>query len=475
MTSDVNSDGIGGATRAAVLNAFHKIRRIHLVGIGGAGMSGIAEVLHELGFRISGSDMRLSAVTERLSSLGIRVCEGHDAANIGDAQVVVYSSAVKKDNPELVAAVQENVPVIERSEMLGELTRLGFCVGVAGSHGKTTTTSMVGHILKVAGMDPTIIVGGRAESLGAGGVLGSGRLLVVEADEYARTFLKMFPTLAVVTTLDAEHLDIYDGLEDLTSAFLTYLARVPFYGMNILSADDPNVRALVPHVTRPLVTFGLSSDADVRAVDVRLDGFVASCTVVRDGETLGTISLRTPGEHNVRNALAAVTVALELDVPFDAIQRGLASFSGVDRRFQFRGELDGVTVVDDYAHHPTELLATLRTARTGWRKGRVLCVFQPHLYSRTMHFQEEFAQALMEADSALIMDIYAAREAPIEGVTSELIVERCTQLGHSDAVLVGGAEGVLKGLRDRARAGDLVLTVGAGDVWKIGERYLSGE
>ena len=256
MTSDVNSDGIGGATRGAVLNAFHKIRRIHLVGIGGAGVSGIAEVLHGLGFQISGSDMRLSAVTERLSSLGIRVCEGHDAANIGDAQVVVYSSAVKKDNPELVAAVQANVPVIERSEMLGELTRLGFCVGVAGSHGKTTTTSMVGHILKVAGMDPTIIVGGRAESLGTGGVLGSGRLLVVEADEYARTFLKMFPTLAVVTTLDAEHLDIYDGLEDLTSAFLTYLSRVPFYGMNILSADDPNVRALVPHLTRPLLTFG---------------------------------------------------------------------------------------------------------------------------------------------------------------------------------------------------------------------------
>ena len=473
MITPGTTDGIAGTTRGAVLNAFHKIRRIHLVGIGGAGMSGIAEVLHELGFVISGSDLRSSAVTAHLAALGIPVFEGHTAENIGDAEVVVYSSAVQMDNPELAAAGERNIPVIERSEMLGELTRLGFCVGIAGTHGKTTTTSMTGHILKCANMDPTIIVGGRAQSLGTGGILGSGRLLVVEADEYARTFLKMFPTLAVVTTLELEHLDIYADMQDLTSAFAGYLSRVPFYGRAILSADDEQVCGLMPHLTRPLTTFGLSPDADVRAADVEYSGFTSSFTLVWGGESLGRISLQVPGDYNVRNALAAAAVALELDVSFDDIQNGLNTFSGVDRRFQICGKVDGVTVVDDYAHHPTELCSALRAARGGWKNGRIHCVFQPHLYSRTQQFQKEFAEALMLADSAVLMDIYAAREKPIDGVTSGLIIEHGRWLGHQNMYAVHESTEAVDWLRKNARTGDLVITVGAGDVWKVGKAFLA--
>jgi UDP-N-acetylmuramate--alanine ligase len=451
---------------------FHKIHRIHMVGIGGAGMSGIAEVLNAMSYQVAGSDLRLSATTERLTSLGMRVMEGHDAANVGDAQVVVYSSAVKPGNPELVAASRRNIPVIERSEMLGELTRLAFCIGVAGTHGKTTTTSMIGHILTRSGMAPTIIVGGTAKNLGSGGVLGGGRYMVVEADEYARTFLKMFPCVGVVTTLEVDHLDCYENLDDLRSAFAEYLSRLPFYGMAFMGIDDQNVRGLIHNLSRPFVTYGFAVDADFRAVDVERDGFAMRFGVERGGERLGTIDLRIPGEHNVQNALAAVAVCLELDVPFTDIADALAGFMGVDRRFQIRGEVDGVTVVDDYAHHPTELAATLRAARNGWSKGRVLCVFQPHLYSRTREFQREFAEALGMCDLAVVMDIFAAREAPIEGVSSDMIADWCGELGNVETRRVVSFADAAQVLRDEMKPGDLVLTVGAGDVWKVGSMLL---
>ena len=453
---------------------FHKVRRIHLVGIGGSGMSGIAEVLHALGFEVSGSDMRESPATQRLADMGISVRHGHRAEHVEGAQVVVYSSAVRPENVELVAAAERRIPVIPRAEMLGELTRMKFTVGVAGTHGKTTTTSMIGQILTAAGLMPTIIVGGIARSLGSGGILGSGRHLVVEADEYARTFLRMYPTIAVVTSLEAEHLDIYKDLQDVSDTFAAYLERLPFFGVAVLEIDDPNVRALLPRVHRSVVTYGESSEAAVRAEEIRLSGFTSSFDVVAGGRAVGRIDIPVPGRHNVRNALGAVAVAMELGIPFDQIRSGIAAFSGVDRRFQVRGVVDGVTVVDDYAHHPTELSATLSTARECWTNGRVIVVFQPHLYSRTRDFPREFADALAMADVAIVTDIYPAREAPIEGVTSELIVSRSRELGHTHVVPVHGLDEAAEAVREHMRPGDLVLTVGAGDVNRVCAALLDG-
>lgn len=459
---------------AQAVPMFHKVRCIHMVGIGGSGMSGIAEVLHALGFVVTGSDQRLSAVTERLATLGIPIRKGHRPEHVEGAHVLVYSSAVKQDNVELVAAREKKIPVIERSEMLGELTRMKFTIGISGTHGKTTTTSMVGQILTTAGWKPTIIVGGIAKSLGSGGILGEGRHLVVEADEYARTFLRMYPTIGVVTSLEEDHLDVYRDLDDIREAFLTYLSRIPFYGVAILGIDDRNVHALASRVHRTTVTYGLHEAADVTAVDVRMEGMRSAFTVVVRGSAVGTASLPVPGLHNVQNALAAVAVAMELDVPFDQIGEGLNRFSGVDRRFQVRGVVDGATIVDDYAHHPTALRATLETARASWRGRRILVVFQPHLFSRTRDFHRAFGEALLGADVAIVTDIYPAREAPLPGVTSELIVNASREHGHANILPAHDLEDAVVLVREQMRPGDLVITVGAGDVWKVGTSLLNG-
>ncbi|HPC43944.1 MAG TPA: UDP-N-acetylmuramate--L-alanine ligase [Candidatus Latescibacteria bacterium] len=448
---------------------FHKIRRIHMVGIGGSGMSGIAEVLHSLGFAVTGSDRLLSPVTARLESIGIPVAEGHDAANVRGAQVVVYSSAVKADNPELLAAQAGKIPVIERSEMLGELTRMRFTIGIAGTHGKTTTTSMVGQLLTHAGMAPTIIVGGITKSLGSGGILGKGGYFVVEADEYARTFLRMFPTIGVITTLEADHLDCYRDFGEIESAFKAYLERLPFFGVAILGIDDPNVRALVPSIRRRVVTYGFAGDADVRAIDVRSWEKGSRFSVVANGENLGEVALAVPGRHNVQNALAAIVVARDLGVSVQQIREGLAGFSGVDRRFQVRGKVHGATIIDDFAHHPTAVRVTLDTARSMAGEGaRLLVAFQPHLFSRTRDMYEEFGAALARAELVLVLDIYPSRETPIEGVTSRLVAEACSRAGARDVREVHSHEEAAAILRDSARSGDIVLTIGAGDIWKVG-------
>jgi len=446
---------------------FHKLRRIHMIGIGGSGMSGIAEVLRALGFVVTGSDQRLSQVTDHLASLGIAIHEGHRPEYVRDAQVVVYSSAVKPDNVEVVAATGWKIPVIERSEMLGELTRMKFTIGVAGTHGKTTTTSMIGQILTAAGLMPTIIVGGIAKSLGSGGILGGGQHLVVEADEYARTFLRMFPTVAVVTTLEEDHLDCYRDLADISDTFAQYLARLPFYGVAIMGIDDANVRALVPRVQRSLVTYGTAEDADIRAANPRSHGLRSAFSLVVRGQALGEVEVPVPGLHNARNALAAIAVAMELEVPLDGIREGLARFSGVNRRFQVRGTVDGATVVDDYAHHPTALDATLRTARECWPGKRILLVFQPHLYSRTRDFQREFARVLLRSDVAVVTDVYPSREAPLAGVTSDLILNLSREYGHPRALAAHGLDEATRLVREEMRPGDVVLTVGAGDIWKV--------
>jgi UDP-N-acetylmuramate--alanine ligase len=451
---------------------FGKIRRLYFVGIGGAGMSGIAEILHNLGYEISGSDHTPSEVTQYLTERGIAVHHDHRASNLDAADVIVISSAVGEDNPEVVEARRRGIPVIKRAEMLGELMRLKNSIGIAGTHGKTTTTSMVGRILQVANLKPTIIVGGVVAELGTGAALGTGEHLVAEADEYDRSFLAMFPTLAVVTNLEADHLDCYRDMDDLTDAFLTYMNRVPFYGQVVVSADDPVLVSLQARIARPHVTFGFSVDADYRAVSEKLEELGSSFSVYGKGDLLGTIHLRVPGRHNILNALAAIAVCSELDVPFVTIADALEGFKGVSRRFEFIGMEHGVTVVDDYAHHPTEIRATLVAAslRTS---GKTLVVFQPHLFSRTRDFLKDFADSLAIADVALLVDIYPAREKPIPGVTSEEIVKIGKNLSRGEFHYLGPKENAIQRVVDMAGPGDLIITMGAGSITHIKQAILA--
>jgi len=442
---------------------FGKIRKLYFVGIGGSGMSGIAEILHNLGFEISGSDQTASDLTRYLAERGLRIHEGHDAAHLGDAEVVVISSAVGEANPEVVEARRRGIPVIKRAEMLGELMRLKYSIGVAGTHGKTTTTSMIGRILQSGGLKPTIIVGGIVAELGTGASLGEGEYLVAEADEFDRSFLAMFPTMAVVTNLEADHLDCYRGLDDLGHAFLTYMNRVPFFGSVVLSADNAQLMQMRDRLARPYVTFGFSVEADYRAVEVRLEPGRSVFSLYRRGQYLGDILLRVPGRHNVANALAAAAACTELGVPFELIADGLRGFTGVGRRFEIVGEAGGVTVVDDYAHHPTEVEATLRTARDVYGR-RVIVVFQPHLFSRTRDFADEFAQALAIADQCLLVDIYPAREKPMPGVTADLIREKAAARGLGQFTCIGERQNAAREVVQRAQPGDIVITMGAGSI-----------
>jgi UDP-N-acetylmuramate--alanine ligase len=453
---------------------FRPFQHIHFVGIGGIGMSGIAEVLANLEFRVSGSDQKKSEVTDRLESLGVEVTEGHAAENVGDAHVVVRSTAVRDDNPEITEARRQSIPVIPRAEMLAELMRMKpYTVAVAGSHGKTTTTSMVATVLGTAGLDPTFVVGGIVRSYRSNARLGKSELMVVEADESDRSFLMLTPMIAVVTNIDREHMDYYHDMEDVRKCFADFVNKVPFYGAAVLCLDDPHVQAVIPKVERRRITYGLSAQADVSAHEIAYDqSFGSSFTVWRGIDVLGRVNLKVPGKHNVYNSLAAIAVGLELDVPFEKIAEALGEFTGADRRFQFKGEEKGITVVDDYGHHPTEIKATLSAARIGAPNRRIVVLFQPHRYSRTNDLMDEFASAFNNADVLLVTDIYAASEMPIEGVNAEILTGRIKSYGHKNAEYIGDLSGSAEKLAGIVREGDLVITLGAGSVHRAGDQLL---
>ncbi len=452
---------------------FFRPQHFHFTGIGGIGMSGIAEVLLNLGYRISGSDAKLSPITDRLQAMGATIFEGHDASNLGGARALVVSSAVDEMNAEVQEARRLQIPVIPRGELLAELMRLKYGIAVSGSHGKTTTTSMTATILSAAGLDPTVVVGGRVGTMGGSNArVGKSDFLVVESDESDGSFLKLAPIVAVVTNIDREHLDHYPSLESIRSAFIEFVNKVPFYGTVIVCLDDANVQGILPEVKRRTITYGTTAQADMQAMDIGCGHFSTDFRLEYRGKDLGRFHLRIPGNHNVLNAMAAVAVALELEVKPDVARDALATFSGVDRRFQVRGVERGITVVDDYGHHPTEIHATLDgTRQCGFRKVHVL--FQPHRYSRTFHLLDEFGGAFHQADTLFVLDIYAASERPIEGVSAEALVDRIRQFGHRSAEYVGSMDRGVEALLEVARDGDLVLTLGAGNVWQAGEKVLS--
>src|SRR5919206_429026 len=421
---------------------FRRIQHVHFVGVGGIGMSGIAEVLLNMGFRVSGSDLKRSDVTARLEASGAKIYEGHAAENVNGAHVVVRSTAVRDDNPEITEARRRSIPVIPRAEMLAELMRLKpHTVAVAGSHGKTTTTSMVATVLAHAKLDPTVVVGGVVGAMGSNARLGKSDLMVVEADESDRSFLMLTPTIAVVTNIDREHMDYYNDMNDVRDCFSKFVNKVPFYGSSVLCLDDPNVQAIIPLLERRRMTYGFSAQADVSAHGIKHDNnFGVSFTVWRGTDVMGEMVLRVPGVHNVYNALAAIAVGFELEVPFEKIVEGLHSFTGAGRRFQSRGEVNDILVVDDYGHHPTEIRATLAAAKLGSGGRRIVVLFQPHRYTRTHDLMQEFARSFNNADVLFITDIYAASEDPIEGVTADALTAAIKRFGHKDVNYVGGLD-----------------------------------
>ncbi len=453
-----------------------KTRRVHFVGIGGSGMSGIAELLANLGYEVTGSDEKRSIVTERLESLGVRVHSGHAAEHVDDADVVVMSSAVRRTNPEIVEAEHRAIPVIPRAEMLAELMRLRYSIAVAGAHGKTTTTSMIALTLERAGLDPTAVIGGRLSAFGSNARLGRGELMVAEADESDRSFLKLFPTIAVVTNIDYEHLENYGSFEDLQQAFVDFANKVPFYGAVVCCADDPHVTNAMGRMTRRIRTYGLSSNAEVSATSVEFHPMAVNAMVVRRTHTgehhevvtpLGQLALHVPGRHNLLNALAAITVGLELGVPFDRLAAGLAEFRGAERRFDVRGEPNGVLVVDDYGHHPTEIAAVLSAARALNRP--VTVVFQPHRYSRTKALFDAFGPALGEADHIVITGIYAAGEDAIPGITLDALAARVREQVSVPVDVVPDVSAVAAAVASTAKPGDVVITMGAGSIASVVE------
>lgn len=452
---------------------FSSIKKLHFVGIGGIGMSGIAEILIDQGFKIVGSDKAASDNTERLQSLGTKLYIGHDAKNVEpDVDVLVYSSAVAPDNPEIVEAQKRKIPVIRRAEMLAEVMRLKYGIGIAGTHGKTTTTSMVSLVLMEGGIDPTVIVGGRLHGLaGSNARLGKGDFIVVEADEFDRSFLSITPTIAVLTTLETDHLDTYRDLDDIKSAFIQFASKVPFYGSVVLCLDEPALQDIMPKIKKKITTYGLNGQADLQAIDLVHKQNTSTFLVVHANEELGEVKIQIPGKHNVQNALAAIAVGLELKVPFEKIKTGIEKFNGVFRRWEVKAEVDGITVVDDYAHHPTEIRATLAGAKSGWRR-RVVCVFQPHLYSRTRDFYEDFGRAFFNANVLVVTDIYPAREEPIQGVTGELIANAAKSLGHKSVHYVPDKKDVPDFLMKHKKQGDIIITMGAGDIWRFGEEFI---
>ncbi len=454
---------------------FSSIKKIHFVGIGGIGMSGIAEILLDQNFKVSGSDKVLSEITDHLRELGAEIYEGHSAANVkDDVDALVYSSAVPLDNPEILEAKRRKIPIIRRSEMLAEVMRLKYGIGVAGTHGKTTTTSMISLILMEGGLDPTVIVGGRLHGLGGSNArLGKGEFIVVEADEFDRSFLSITPTIAVLTTLETDHLDCYRDLEDIKSAFVQFAGKVPFYGFVVLCLDEPALQDIISELShKKIITYGLTPQSDMQAIDINFNKDSSTFTVTKDKKELGKINLKCPGVHNVQNALAAISVGYELSIPFEKIKSGIEKFSGVFRRWEKKGEVKGIAVYDDYAHHPTECKATLLGAKQGWKK-RIVCVFQPHLYTRTRDFYEEFGKAFLLSDVLVVTDVYPAREEPIQGVSGELIANAAKQFGHKNVHYVANKNNLPDYLIKIVNSGDIVITMGAGDIYKYGIEFLN--
>ncbi len=450
---------------------FKTIRNIHFVGVGGIGMSGIAEILLSQGFEISGSDLNRSDVTKRLEEIGVKFYEGHTAENLKDADVLVYSSAVNLNNPEVRAAIARKIPVIKRAEMLAECMRMKYGISIAGTHGKTTTTSMVGLVLTEGNIDPTIIVGGKLSGLGGTNArLGKSEYIVVEADEFDRTFLKLTPTIAALTTLESEHLDTYKDLDDIKSAFIEFANKVPFYGFVVLCLDEPALQDILPKINKKIFTYGISPQADIKATDIQFSKFKSSYDAIYFGENLGRIELRVPGLHVIKNSLVALTIGKELGVPFETIKKALAAFSGVYRRFEVKYDKE-LMVIDDYAHHPTETTATLSAVRSGWKR-RLIAVFQPHLYTRTKDFYQEFGRSFLNSDVFICTDVYPARENPIEGITGELIAEAAKMIGHKNVHYIKDKNDIPAFLKSIKKDEDIIVTMGAGDIWKFGEKFV---
>ena len=450
--------------------SFRNFQRVHLVGIGGSGMSGIAEVLLASGYAVSGSDLKATPVTERLLHLGATIYEGHQTENVRGAQVVVISSAVPPDNVEIVEAHKQKIPVIPRAEMLAELMRLKNGISVAGAHGKTTTTSMVAAVLGAAGLDPTFVVGGRVNHAGANALVGKGEFIVVEADESDRSFLLLAPVVAVITTIDREHLDQYSSLEEIQQVFLQFANRVPFYGSAILCLDEPNVQAIIPGIKRPVITYGTSTQADLVISEVKLQGLSSEFRLAYRGDDLGIFHLPAPpGIHNVRNAAAAAAVALSLSVPADLIRAGLEKFGGVGRRFEIRGTFNGITLIDDYGHHPAEVRATLEAAR-GCGYKRLLVLFQPHRFTRTKALWDEFCRSFNEADILVLTEIYAAGEEHIAAVSGEKLAEAVSAAGHKNVVFCSTMQSAMDYMLRESHSGDAILTIGAGSIGRVPEQ-----
>lgn len=450
---------------------YGKIQKIHFVGIGGIGMSGIAEVLINLGYQVSGSDLKESDITRRLARLGGTIAYGHRAENLADVDVVVTSTAVNQNNPEVQEANLRKIPVIPRAEMLAELMRMKYGIAIAGTHGKTTTTSMVATVLSHGEIDPTVVIGGRLDSIGSNAKLGQGEFLVAEADESDGSFLKLSPTIAVVTNVDEDHLDYYSDLDEIRATFIDFINKVPFYGLVVLCLDDENLQGMIPNVKKRLVTYGMSSQADFQAAEIEHSGDRTRFKVLFRGEELGYLSIRMPGRHNVLNALAAVAVGMELDMSFAAIAEGFQDFGGVGRRFQIKGEPNDIMIVDDYGHHPVEIKATLAAACSGWSR-RVVAVFQPHRYSRTEALFDDFVTAFYQADHIAVMDVYAAGEEPRPEVTADKLAAGISGHGHKSCCYTGDMEATLEHLLDVVKPGDIVITLGAGNVWQVGEELL---
>ena len=450
---------------------FKSIRKIHFVGIGGIGMSGIAEILLNQGFEVSGSDLNLTEVTKRLSDLGAKIYEGHSHDNVKDVDVLVYSSAVVPDNAEVRAAADRNIPIIKRAEMLAETMRMKYGIGIAGTHGKTTTTSMVGLTLTEGGIDPTIIVGGKLSGLGGTNArLGNGEFIVVEADEFDRTFLRLTPTIAAITTLESEHLDTYKDLDDIKTSFIEFANKVPFYGFVVLCLDETALQDIVPQINKTIFTYGTTAQADVRAIDIEHEGFSSKYSVIYKGNELGQIRLNLPGVHYVKNSLVAVTIGMELGIDFTIIKKALEKFTGVYRRFETKYKND-ILVLDDYAHHPTETTVTLAGIRAAWDR-RLIVVFQPHLYSRTKDFYQDFGKSFLNSDVFVCTDVYPAREKPIEGISGEIIANATKKLGHKNVHYIKDKNEIPDKLMQIKKKDDIIITMGAGDIWKYGEKFV---
>ena len=448
-----------------------RTKKIHFVGIGGIGMSGIAELLLNQGFVVSGSDLRETEITLNLQKKGAEIIRGHNPEIIKNVDVVVKSSAVKDDNPEIAFALSHKIPVIRRAEMLAEIMRMSYGIGIAGTHGKTTTTSMVGSVLSAANLEPTVIVGGIVKNYGSNNLLGSGKYIVVEADEFDRSFLSLSPIIAGITNIDADHLDCYRNLENVKEAFIEYANKVPFFGCVVACLDDSGLQSIIPKIHKKIITYGLSKQANIRADNIKMENFKSEYTAFRNDKILGKIRLNVMGIHNILNSLQAVAIGSELEIPFSEIQKGLANFNGVFRRFEFKGEKNGIYVYDDYAHHPAEIEATLRGVKENTDR-RIVVVFQPHLFSRTKDFYEDFGRSFFQSDILIITPIYPAREKPIPGISGKMIADAAIQSGHQNVYFVESNEEIIPKISEVVKRGDILITMGAGSIYKFGERFL---